>query len=66
MPGNKGGGRRKAAVVQACLESFADRIPILEQIADGKVVQRVKAGDNDRVMEPAEHDKTIDMVQTVK
>src|SRR5438876_2914157 len=45
MPGNRGGGRRRTAIAEACLESFAQRIPLLEQIADGKVMQKMKRGD---------------------
>lgn len=33
-PGNKGGGRLKSKIREACAESFKKRIPILEKIAD--------------------------------
>lgn len=39
MPGNAGGaGRPPSEVRRACRESFFDRIPVLESIADGRSV----------------------------
>ena len=48
MPGNKGGGRPPSAIRERCRGSFAERIPILEEIADDvdlRPQDRVKAID---------------------
>lgn len=39
---NPGAGRPRDIVRAACLKSFRDRIPILEAIADGQVMEKTK------------------------
>jgi hypothetical protein len=42
-PGNRGGTGRPPSILRDYLRgSFADRITVLEQIADGKTIQRIK------------------------
>ena len=52
-PGNKGGdGRPPSKVREACRQSFAERVPILEKIADGKLPD----------VKPADRAKAMDML----
>ena len=42
VPGNKGGGRPSSAIRETLRASFEKRIPVLEQVADGKPVDEFK------------------------
>lgn len=65
-PHAPGAGRPREAVRRAALLSYAERIPILEQIADGKPIQRIQMVNGGEEVEAEVSAKPSDRIKAIE
>jgi len=64
--GNKGGlGAPPSAIREYCRGSFAQRVPILEAIADGEVMERMLLEGTDKELEVMKSAKVVDRIKAI-
>jgi hypothetical protein len=67
IPGNAGGGRPPSIVRERCRRGFDRRIPVLEAIADGEPVQKMRLPDGEELeavvsASPADRIRAMDVL----
>ena len=66
LPGNRGGpGAVPSAIREYCRGSFAQRVPILEAIADGEVMERMLLEGTDKELEVMKSAKVVDRIKAI-
>ena len=66
-PGNKGGtGRPPSAIREHCRGSFAERVKVLETIADGEVIEKMLVEGSDGEIEVMKSARVTDRLKAIE